>query len=70
MRKKLLTQEQAIKRLLAVIELEAGGSRTGWAKLKGMSPTLVIETIQGKRDPAGKILPHLGLKRIFMYEEK
>jgi hypothetical protein len=43
---------------------EMAGGQSAWAKRHGIPPSVVSETIHGKRDPSPAVLNAMGLMRV------
>lgn len=52
----------------AMLRQEVGDSQSAWAARHDISPAYVSDVINGRRDPAGKILRALGLTKTVGYE--
>lgn len=47
---------------------ESAGSQAAWAASKGLSPSQVSDTLQGRREPGTMLLAALGWRRVVGYE--
>lgn len=54
---------EAVRARLREAIAEAGGLRA-WAVAHGVSPGLVSEILSGRREPSGRVLGPLGLRRL------
>ena len=61
-----MNKDALLTRLSRMIE-HAGGQRA-LARSLGVSPSYLHDVIRGRREPAGKLLAALGLKRTVRYE--
>jgi len=50
--------------------VEAAGNEAAWARTHGVSRANVNMTLNGKREPGGRILEALGLERVVQYRVK
>lgn len=56
-------EAEAVRTRLRVAVSEAGGLRA-WAVAHGVSHGLVSEILSGRREPSGRVLGPLGLRRL------
>ena len=67
---KSLTSEQVVTKLWSYISLQPGPHRcnqTDLAKRIGVSKPFLNDILHRKREPSGKVLEFLGLKRVVTY---
>jgi DNA-binding transcriptional regulator YdaS (Cro superfamily) len=62
-----MNQADVIKRLAD--ECRAVGGQSAWARQAGVSATYVSDVLAGKREPGGRLLLALGIKRVVLYME-
>ena len=65
MAKKPLTANEVRERLRAA----CNGDQQGWAAEHLFSPPYISDVLNGRREPAERILAALGLKKTVIYEE-
>lgn len=60
-----MTPQQLLRELSHACEI--AGGRAAWARLHDIQPSVVTETLSGKRDPSDRVVNALGLIRVVRF---